>query len=303
MKEKFLAKRKLIIIISAVLAILIAAGVVLYFCVFSCNSDDETVTSFTGAWELTGNPEVAVSTADEIPESEKAYYVFDEPNKYGEGTWRTYYAGGVEHFKYELLEEDGVEKINLGSVNLEYKFSGSRNSGNAKVELIYPEQINENTGEKTEAMTYVLEQASAPDYENSAFDDFKTDESLLSKWTSNERTVAYYYYDIPYVQTIEFNDNGIMVIHYESEDLTLDRYMYYAYTIADSELTFSLVTDKDTKNTVSFEFDADGNLKFLNDKTASSIFADNIFGDFTYYTDKNLPKRSEASYDELYFTE
>ena len=295
MKEKKLSKKTLIIIISAVAALLIAAVVIL--CLFFANR------TFTGAWELTVNPQVAQSTADEVPESEKVYYVFDAPDKYGEGTWRTYYGGGVEHLTYELLEEDGVDKINLGSVNLEYKFTGSRLFGNAKIELIYPEQIDESTGQKTESEIYVLEQASAPDYEDSAFDEYNTDTSLLSKWTSNERTNAYYYYQIPYVQSVEFKDNGVMVIHYESEDLALDRYMYYAYTTKDGELTFSLVTDKDTKYTVSYEFDANGNIKFLNDTTKCSIFADKIFGNFTYYTEKNLPKRSEASYDELYFTE
>ena len=294
MKEKKLNKKKLIIF-SVIILLLIAVGITihLYF----------SKRTFTGAWELTVNPEIAESTADEVSESEKAYYVFDEPNKYGEGTWRTYYAGGVEHFTYELLEEDGVDKVNLGSVNLEYKITGSRLFGNAKIELIYPEQINESTGEKTEAMIYVLEQASAPDYEESAFEDYNTDKSLLSKWTNNERSVAYYYYDIPYVQTVEFKDNGIMVIHYKSEDLALDRYMYYAYTAKGGELTFSVVTDIDAKFTVFYEFDENGNLKFINDTTTNSIFADNIFGDFTYYTEKNLPKRSEASYDELYFTE
>ena len=294
MKEKKLNKKKLIIF-SVIILLLIAVGITihLYF----------SKRTFTGAWELTVNPEIAESTADEVSESEKAYYVFDEPNKYGEGTWRTYYAGGVEHFTYELLEEDGVDKINLGSVNLEYKITGSRLFGNAKIELIYPEQINESTGEKTEAMIYVLEQASAPDYEESAFEDYNTDKSLLSKWTNNERSVAYYYYDIPYVQTVEFKDNGIMVIHYKSEDLALDRYMYYAYTAKGGELTFSVVTDKDAKFTVSYEFDENGNLKFINDTTTNSIFADNIFGDFTYYTEDNLPKSTETTADELYFTE
>jgi len=295
MREKKLCKRNLIIIISVVLVLLIAVGVVvhLYF----------AKRTFTGAWELTINPEVTESTADEVPESEKAYYVFDEPNKYGEGTWRTYYGGGVEHFTYELLEEDGVDKINLGSVNLEYKITGSRLFGNAKIELIYPEQIDESTGETTESMTYVLEQADTPDYENSAFEDYNTDKALLSKWTSNERTLSYYYYLIPYRETVTFDDNGIMTIRYESEDLLLDRYMYYAYTANDGELTFSVVTDRDTKYTVYYEFDADGNLKFTNDTTANSIFADAIFGEFTYYTEENLPEPAEASVDELYSAE
>lgn len=295
MKEKKLNKKKILIIASIVLVVLMAVGVMihLYF----------AKRTFTGAWKLTVNPEVTESTVDEVSSAEKAYYVFDEPNKYGKGTWHTYYGGGVEHLTYDLLEEDGVDKINLGSVNLEYKITGSRLFGNAKIELIYPEQINESTGEKTEAMTYVLEQSDAPDYESSAFNDFQTDKSLLHTWTSNERTLAYYYYEISYVQSVEFKNNGIMIIHYESEDLALERYMYYAYTAKDGELTFSVVTDKEVKYTVSYEFDKEGNLKFTNDTTISSIFADNIFGNFTYYTEENLQKPTEASVDELYFTE
>ena len=294
MKEKKQYKKKRIIILSVILVVLTAVGITLYFYL--------SKRTFTGAWELTVNPEATQSTADEVPESEKAYYVFDEPDKYGEGSYRTYYGGGVEHFTYELLEEDGVDKINLGSVNLEYKITGSRLFGNAKIELIYPEQTDESTGEKIESIVYVLEQAGAPDYESS-YDDFQTDSSLLNKWTSNERTVSYYYYEIPYVQSIEFKDSGIMVVHYKSEDLALDRYMYYAYSANNGELTFSVVTDKETKYTAAYDFDADGNIIFSDDTSVSAVFGDNIFGYFTYYTEENLPEPEEVSGDEQYFTE
>ena len=74
-----------------------------------------------------------------------------------------------------------------------------------------------------------------------------------------------------------------MVIKYYSEDLLLDRYMYYAYTVEDNTLLFSLVTDKETKYKVSYTLDKDGNLKFENDETSSSIFSDAFFSDVTYY--------------------
>ncbi|MCM1231364.1 MAG: hypothetical protein NC489_14680 [Ruminococcus flavefaciens] len=74
-----------------------------------------------------------------------------------------------------------------------------------------------------------------------------------------------------------------MIIRYYSEDLLLDRYMYYAYTAEDNTLLFSLVTDKETKYQASYTFDNDGNLKFENDDTSSSIFADSFFSDVTYY--------------------
>ena len=73
-----------------------------------------------------------------------------------------------------------------------------------------------------------------------------------------------------------------MTIRYKSADLALNRVMYYAYTVSDRKLTFSPVTDKDTKYTVSYGFDKNGNLKFTEDKTSASIFADAFFSDVTY---------------------
>ncbi|MBQ2943735.1 MAG: hypothetical protein IJD93_03425 [Ruminococcus sp.] len=259
--------------------------------------------NISGAWALVVNPEVAAATSDEIPKEDMAYYVFAKPDRYGRGEYYTCYQGGVEYYEYELMEEDGVKKINLGTENMEYKITGSKLFGSAKLTIIYPEYKDENTGAVYEAEEYVFEQAKNPRYEKSSFTDFEIDKALINQWTSNERTLAYYYYYFPYAQTIEFTDEGVMSIRYESADLGLDRYMYYAYTAKDSELTFSLVTDKETKYTVSYEFDENGNLKFINDTTTGSIFADAFFGNFTFYTAENLPEPTEASVDELYFTE
>ncbi len=251
--------------------------------------------SFTGAWELTVNPEIAQATEDEVDASDKVYYVFEKPDRYGRGEYCTCYQGGVEYYRYELLEEDSVKKINLGSQNLSYKFTGSKLLGTAKLIITYPAYTDETTGEEYAALEYIFEQAKGPKYEKEAFKDYDIDSALLDeKWISNERTLPYYIYSLPYNETVEFNDGGIMTIRYESEALALDRYMYYAYTAKDSKLTFSLVTDKETTYTVSYEFDENGNLKFSDDITSASIFADAFFGEFTFYTEENLPEPTQA---------
>ncbi len=258
----------------------------------------------SGAWELVVNPEAVEATVDEILEEDKAYYVFDKPDRYGRGEYRTCYQGGVEHYKYELMEEDSVKKINLGTEDMVYRITGSKLLKSAKLTVIFPEYTDESTGVSYEAQEYVFEQAKNPQYEKQSYKDYETDSKIMGeKYTSNERTLAYYYYYFPYVETIEFTDEGVMVIHYESAQLGLDRYMYYSYTAKDSELTFSLVTDKETKYTVSYEFDGNGNLRFINDTTENSIFADAFFGNFTFYTSENLPAPTQASVDELYFSE
>ncbi len=259
--------------------------------------------SFVGCWELTVNPEIDTATDDQIEDSDRVYYIFEKTNRYGNGKWKICYDGGIEYYEYELIEKDGSEKINLGSVDLEYKFSGSKLFGNAKVTLIYPEYTDEETGEVYEAQEYVLEQAREPRYDKDSYDDYKTDEKLIGDWATNERALSYFYYSIPYVETVTFDDNGVMVIHYESEELALNRYMYYAYTVEDDALTFSLVTDKETKFSVQYEFDENGNLKFIDDTTESSIFADAFFGEVTFYTPENLPEPSQATADELVVAE
>ncbi len=257
-------------------------------------SDDDT--DISGAWELIENPELTAST-DEAADRENAYYVFDTPDKYGRGSYYTCYQGGIEYFKYELLEEDSVEKINLGTENMEYKITGSKSKGDAELTIIYPEQTDEMTGLKKEASEYVFVQAENPDYEKQCFDDFNVDKALLGTWINNERSLSYYQYSYTYEQSVEFKNNGIMIIHYKSADLLLDRYMYYAYSAEDSKLTFSPVTDKDTEYSMLYGFDESGNLKFMGDTTTGSIFADAFFGNFTFYTAENLPKVTVPSAD------
>ncbi len=287
--------KKIFFVLLLILLLLIAAAVAGFF-VFSPND-------ISGAWELVENPEINVATSDEIPQGERAYYVFEKPDKYGRGSYHICYQGGVEYYEYELLEEDSVKKINLGTEDMEYKITGRKLFGNAKLTIIFPEYTDELTGEKVPSSEYVFEQAKDPSYETQGYNNPKTDKVLLGTWTCNERTLSYYHYIFTYSQTVEIKDNGIILIHYESADLGLDRYMYYAYTTKDSELTFSLVTDKDTKHTVSYDFDEQGNLVFKDDNTTDSVFADEIFGEFTYYSPENLPKDKGASADEMYISE
>ncbi len=294
-KGGLVSKRLVLILIPLCIILLVAGGIGISYILPK---------NISGAWELVVNPEIAVATADEIPEGDRAYYVFDKPDRYGRGEYCTFYQGGVEYYKYELMEENKVKKINLGSEDMEYSITGSKLLGNAKLTIIYPGYTNESTGAVYEAEEYIFEQSKDPKYEKMSYGSFETDSNIIGeKYTSNQRTLAYYYYDIPYTQTVEFTDDGVMVIRYESKDLALDRYMYYAYTAKNGELTFSLVTDIETKYTVGYELDDESNLKFTDDKTASSIFADAFFGDFTFYTQENVPEPTASSADEMYLVE
>ncbi len=295
-KTKGFLKNKVSVAVSVVLSVVLLAAVVIGVSFI-------VPRNITGAWELVVNPEVKAATADEIPESEKVYYVFDEPDRYGRGDIRLCYQGGVENLNYELLEEKGVEKINLGAEDMEYKISGSKLFGNAELTLVYPEYKDEETGTTYEAQKYIFAQTKDPRYEKESYKDFEIDNTIIGeKYTSNQRSLPYFYYEIPYVETVEFTKDGVMIINYQSDELFINRYMYYAYTAEDSELTFSPVIDKETKYTVTYELDAEGNLKFINDTTSGSIFEDAFFGNFTFYTAENLPEPTTSA-DLGYSTE
>ncbi len=283
-KARSFSKKKLTVFIVAAVLVVAVIVVGIHFL---------TLKNFTGAWELTTNPELTQATADQLDDSDRVYYIFEKVDKFGKGEWATYYDGGVEHYEYELLEDDGADKVNLGSVDLEYKFSGSKLLGNAQLTLVYPEYTDESTGETVEAQKYILTQVKNPEYEKQSYDEYKTGDKLIGEWATNERSLSYFHYSIPYTETVKFTDDGVMIIRYESVDLALDRYMYYAYTADESQLTFSLITDKENTYTVKYEFDENGNLTFIDDTSDGSIFADAFFGDFTFYTPDNLPEPTE----------
>ncbi len=160
--------------------------------------------SIEGDWELAVNPEVVQATPDEIEDADRVYYTFSKPSKYGDGTYKTYYDGGVEEGTYKLSEKDNKELINLGTEDLQYKITGSKLLGIAKLTITYPEYTNEETGQTVPAQDYVFVQEKAPSYEKESYDSYKTDSKLIGHFTSNERTLAYYVYELSYTETVEF---------------------------------------------------------------------------------------------------
>ncbi|MDO4748929.1 MAG: hypothetical protein Q4A12_07125, partial [Eubacteriales bacterium] len=251
-----------------------------------------------GAWLFPLDEMLAEASADEAEETERAYYVFDEADDYGKGTWRTYYDGGVEEYEYQLIDDNGVDKINLGNMDLLYEITGSKFFGTAELVLTVPASTDEQTDEETKEESYVLTYTSDPAYDEKSYDEYDVDDELIGEWATNERFLNYFYYTIPYEQQVEFTDDGIMIIHYKSEELMLDRYMYYAYTTNGKTLTFSLVTDLENSFTVDYVID-DSKLKFTTDDTSGSIFSDQYFSDVTYYRPDDLPEPTESLSDEL----
>lgn len=260
-------KKKLLIILIAVV-VLVAAGITVYL-LFAPKS-------LSGDWEMVVNPELSKATPDEAESAKKTYYTFSQPGEYGDGEYKTIYDGGIEKGEYKLSEKNGKKYINMGTDDLEYRIEGST------LTITYPARTDEQTGKKLSAQDYVFNSAKAPDYENEPYDSYLTDNSLLYEWETKDRTLDYYANKLSYTETVKFNGNGVMTIHYKSKDLALDRYMYYAYSADNNKLTFSLVTDKNKKNTVSYKIEKDGTLKFTGDKTASSIFSDAVFSDAVY---------------------
>ena len=275
MEKKKIPKKRIAIIAIIAAVVLIAAGVLLYGFL--------APQKITGDWELVVNPEISRATPDEVEDSDRVYYSFSEPDSNGEGTYKTYFDGGVEEGKYALSEKGSKKFINMGTEDLEYTITGSKLFGSAKLTITYPEQKDEETGVATPAQDYVFVREKSPEYEKESYRSYQTDTALSGEWKTDERTLSYYVYDLSYTQTVRFSDSGVMTIHYESADLVLDRVMYYAYTAEGGMLTFSPVTDKETKFTVPYRIDGSGNLLFTDDNTTASIFADAFFGDVTYY--------------------
>lgn len=266
-----LNKKKKIILSVEITAALITGAIII------CSVIMDNSQTISGDWEMIVNPELTSSAYDEADSSQKVYYTFSEPGKYGDGEYKTIFDGGIEKGDYKLSEKDGKSYINMGTVDLEYKIKGS------ELTITFPESFDSQTGESIPSEDYVFTRAKAPEYEKESYESFEPDKALIAEWVTEERTLSYYASELSYTETVEFLESGVMVIRYYSEDLLLDRYMYYAYTAEDGDLTFSPVTDKETKFNVSYTLDKDGNLKFENDETSSSIFADAFFSDVTFY--------------------
>ncbi len=266
MKDKRNPKKIIIWIAGIAAAFVVGASVI---CFIIMNAEQ----TISGEWEMIVNPEIA----DPVDSSQKVYYTFSEAGQYGDGTYQTIFDSGIEKGDYKLSEKDGIGYINMGTVDLEYKIEGS------ELTITYPESTDPQTGEKILAEDYIFKRAKAPDYETESYESFTADKALFAAWITEERTLSYYTTELSYTETVEFLESGVMVIHYYSEELFLDRYMYYAYTTENNTLTFSPVMDKETKYLVSYTLDSGGNLQFENDATSSSIFADAFFSDVIYY--------------------
>ena len=273
MENKTKTKKRITVIVIAAAAMIIVA-VAIYI-----RLAPKTV---SGNWELIVNPEISRATPDETGASGKVYYSFSKPDDTGKGDYRTYFDSGVETGTYELSEKGNRRYINMGTEDLEYTVTGLNIPGMEKLTVTYPEKTDEQTDQTTPAQDYIFVRSEAPDYEKESYSSYHTDVSLLGKWTTDERTLSYYVYDLSYDETVNFKDNGIMTIHYESADLALDRELYYAYSAEDGTLSFSPVTDKETVYTVKYGFDGGKVLLFKDDNTSASIFADAFFSDFSY---------------------
>ena len=183
MKEKPMKKNKIVCIV-VVAAALIAGALVT--CLVRMNVKqtvgDETI---SGDWEMIVNPEITNIASVETDNSQKVYYTFSEPGKYGDGEYKTIFDSGIEAGEYKLSEKDGKSYINMGTVDLEYKIEGS------ELTVTYPESSDEQTGEKILAEDYVFTRTKAPKYENDAYESFETDKALIAEWVTEERTLSY----------------------------------------------------------------------------------------------------------------
>lgn len=245
-----------------------------------------------GTWELTVNPDRIAEDDSKLKESDRTFYEFSKIDADGKGTWKSYNNGCVETGEFTIFKKSGKTYINLGGEDLEYKLKGNKNFNKAKFTLIYPEQKDPSTGQVFPASTYVMEQSPNPEYDKNTYNEYNTDSKILGEWKSNERALQYFTEAIPYNQTVTFNDNGIMNIRYETEGLNI--LSYYAYTVKDNKLTFSLVTDLKTKYTVEYNIDEAGNLKFVDTTTTQSpIFGDAFFGEYTYYRPDKISESTE----------
>lgn len=245
-----------------------------------------------GTWEMTVNPDRISDENTELKESDRTYYEFTKVDKDGKGLWKSFSNGCVEEGEFVVFKKNGKRYINLGGDDLEYTIEGNSNFKKAKLTLVYPGFSDPSTGQVVAPSTYVLEQAANPEYDKKTYENYSVSSELIGDWKTNERGLVYFTDSIPYNQTVTFKENGIMNIRYETEGLNI--LSYYAYTVKDNKLTFSLVTDRETKYTIEYSFDESGNLKFNDTTTTQSpMFGDAFFGDYTYYRPQNLPQRTE----------
>lgn len=94
MKQKLNKKRKLLLLAIITIVLIISVLIVFYF----INKNSLTI---SGEWEMIVNPEITES--DDGDHSQKVYYTFSVPGKYGDGKYKTIFDGGIEEGDYKLL--------------------------------------------------------------------------------------------------------------------------------------------------------------------------------------------------------
>ncbi len=107
MKRRLSRKKKVILIAVGVFALSVSIIVVS----LSVKEKSQTI---SGDWEMIVNPEIAETTSEDVNTSQKVYYNFSEPGKYGDGTYKTIFDGGIETGEYKLSEKDGKSYIDMG---------------------------------------------------------------------------------------------------------------------------------------------------------------------------------------------
>ncbi len=246
--------------------------------------------TITGTWIFEVPLQSESSTADEAEKTAQQYYVFDSADSSGKGTYHIYYDGAAQTGEYELSSKDNKKVLTLGNSELYYDVEGIKLFGNATLKLTQPEYTDQTTGQKVEEQTISLAQGKDPDYESQSMEDYKIDDKLVGVW-EGERSFMYYgMYEIPYSEKVTVNDNGIIKIEYKNKEMGLDNTMYYAYSAKDGKMTVQRVTSDD-KEEVQYKI-KDNQLTFT-DKTKSSLFYDEIFGDATYYKDGKKPNTND----------
>ena len=244
--------------------------------------------TITGTWIYTIENQTA--SPDEV-DSVEQYYVFESADSNGSGKLYTYYDGAEQSSDYTVTSDGDKKILNLGNSEFTYEIEGIKLFGNATLKLTMPGQTDPTTGQTTEEQTIELVQGKSPDYEDQSMDNYNTDDKLIGTWEADRSSLYYGYYLVEYTEKITIMDSGVLKISYENEELGLSNAVYYAYTVKNGKLTIQRVTSDD-KDTVEYTV-KDGKLTFV-DKTANSMFYDQVFGDVTYYTEGNKPKETQT---------
>jgi hypothetical protein len=290
-KKKFFIFRyinpSIFIAICVFLVALIAFGV---YYVFGAKT-------ITGSWAYTVESSES-SSADEAEEENVLYYVFDKADSNGSGTYHVYSQGAEQTGTYTISSDNDNKIINMGGSDLYYDIEGIKLFGNATLKLTMPASTDSTTGEEVEEQTVELKESSDPDYESQTISDYKTDDKLTGEWESSDRTFLYYgMYELQYTENVQVSDDGIIKVHYTCTDLGVDSTIYYGYSADNGTLKLKRATSDD-EETVKYSV-KNGKLTFT-DKTTSSIFYDEIFGDVTYTNpnDKSDDSSSETTTEE-----